>query len=161
VTSRPPNIVLCDDNEDDRFLFQEALSETSLETTLAIVDGGEALMDYLGESTVKPDAIFLDLNMPRKNGFECLKEIRRIEKFKATPIIIFSTSTDVGSINKTYDLGANLYVTKPSDFTALSGIIEQAILVIIENKFTQMPRNQFVLNERITSADESKAQAGK
>src|SRR5688572_16072019 len=108
------HILLADDDEDDRFLFQEALSEMSLHTRLVTALDGEQLMNQLGEDRL-PDVLFLDLNMPRKDGFQCLLEIKQNEKLKQLPVIIFSTSFHPDAVNKLYENGAQYYIRKPSN----------------------------------------------
>jgi CheY-like chemotaxis protein len=89
----PLKILLADDDTDDRFFFEKALNELSLNTHLTTVHGGEQLMEYLLENTKNlPDVLFLDLSMPRKNGIECLSEIKENKQLEAVPVIMFSTS---------------------------------------------------------------------
>src|ERR1041384_4215132 len=81
-------ILLSDDDKDDCFLFREALSELPHQTHLEIVNDGEQLMNYLHEHADRlPDVLFLDLNMPRKNGFECLSEIKHNDKLSSLPVV--------------------------------------------------------------------------
>src|ERR1035437_1105930 len=87
------NVLLADDDKDDRFFFKMALKEVTIPTQLETVTDGEILMDYLAENADRlPDVLFLDHNMPRKNGAECLLEIKLIPELKALPIVIYSTS---------------------------------------------------------------------
>src|ERR1017187_552055 len=89
----PIKILFADDDADDRFFFDKALKEIPIANHLTSVNDGEQLMNYLsGNSENIPDILFLDLSMPRKNGFECLVEIRQNEKFKDIKVIMFSTS---------------------------------------------------------------------
>lgn len=121
-------ILLAEDDEDDFILFQEALSEYKDTIRLDWVVDGEELMNILKIKIAElPDIIFLDINMPRKNGFECLTEIRQNEKLKHLPVIIFSTSNDPALISWMYNAGANLYLTKPSDFKSLKEKTQKAI----------------------------------
>ena len=88
----PLNILLADDDMDDRIFFDNALKEIPIATTLKTVSNGEQLMEWLFEKvTDLPDVLFLDLSMPRKTGFECLAEIKENEKLKALPVIMFTT----------------------------------------------------------------------
>lgn len=141
-------ILLADDDEDDRFLFEEALNEIQLAAPahLVSVRDGEQLMEVLS-STDLPDMLFLDLNMPRKNGFQCLFEIRKNEKLKDLPVIIFSTSYQPDAIDKLYEGGAQYYIRKPSNFEHFKKVILQAItLVTTCNRPHEKPsREQFVL----------------
>ena len=89
----PLNILLADDDIDDRFFFEKALKEIPIVTSLFIVKDGEELMDYLEvNATHLPDVLFLDLSMPRKSGFECLTEIKENTAMIKMPVIMFSTS---------------------------------------------------------------------
>lgn len=102
--------MLADDDESDRLLFVEAI-ELVEAATIATVNNGTELMDYFNKaSTVLPDILFLDLNMPRKNGMECLKELRSSTKFNGIYIAIFSTSASEKDIEQTFALGANAYI---------------------------------------------------
>ena len=91
----PLNILLADDDTDDCIFFENALKEICIETNLAIVHDGEQLLKYLLENSSRAlaiDVIFLDLNMPRKNGFESLAEIKENDNLKHIPVVMFSTS---------------------------------------------------------------------
>jgi CheY-like chemotaxis protein len=122
----PANILLADDDEDDRLLFRDVLKEYSKESNLTFAHNGEHLMTLL-RSEELPDVLFLDLNMPLKNGMECLEEIRGDERLKSLPVVIFSTSSHPGTINQMYDIGAHLYVRKPNDFKTLRKAIQEVL----------------------------------
>ncbi|AXB58723.1 response regulator [Flavobacterium fluviale] len=140
------NLLLADDDEDDCDFFKEALDEISIETSLNMVHDGVQLMDYLKANESKlPDVVFLDLNMPRKNGLECLAEIKDDEKLKELPIIIFSTSLDSEIVNNLYKNGASFYIRKPGDFSKLKKVIENALTNASENNFKQPERAHFIL----------------
>ena len=140
------NLLLADDDEDDCLFFKEALDEIAVSTNLSMVHDGVQLMDYLNtNNTNLPDVLFLDLNMPRKNGLECLEEIKNDEKLKTLPIIIFSTSLDSEIVNNLYQKGASYYIRKPGDFSKLKNVIEKALTVASENNFKQPERANFIL----------------
>lgn len=140
------NLLLADDDEDDCAFFKEALDELSLPASLVVVNDGVQLMDYLtANSSNLPDMLFLDLNMPRKNGHECLKEIKEIEKLHSLPIIIFSTSLDIEIVDLMYKKGATYYIRKPGEFSKLKKVIGNALNVASENKLKQPVREHFVL----------------
>jgi len=122
----PANILLADDDDDDRLLFGDVLREFSKDSNLTFAHNGEHLMTLL-RSEELPDVLFLDLNMPLKNGIECLEEIRGDAKLRNLPVVIFSTSTHPGTINQMYDIGAHLYVRKPNDFNALRKAISEVL----------------------------------
>jgi len=135
----PFNILLADDDADDRFIFEKALKEIPIATHLTTFSNGEELMDYLFKnSTDLPDVLFLDLSMPRKTGYECLIEIKENKKLEVIPIIVFTTSipsnigAEVDLSNTMVKLGALDYVRKPIDFDQLKHVIHQAIIRVIE-----------------------------
>jgi CheY-like chemotaxis protein len=137
----PLNILLADDDTDDRFFFEKALKEITIATNITTVKDGEELMQYLSENTEHlPDILFLDLSMPRKNGFECLYEIKENTELKDIPVVMFSTSytRDVNYeqdlINRLYRIGANDYIRKPGDFEQLKMVIHHSLTKLIENK---------------------------
>ncbi|HEY0031087.1 MAG TPA: response regulator, partial [Bacteroidia bacterium] len=106
--SSPINIVLADDDKDDHFLFAKALQEMPVSTCLTPISDGEKLMRYLSENLKQlPDVIFLDLNMPRKNGSECLTEIKLNRRLQHLPIIIYSTSFHKDILDLLYKYGAS------------------------------------------------------
>jgi CheY-like chemotaxis protein len=119
-------ILLADDDEGDRLLFKEAFSELKIKTVVDTVNDGMQLMELLmKEDRPLPDFIFLDLNMPRKNGMECLREIRNIEKLKDVFIAIYSTSDNEKDMEETFLHGANVYITKPDDFNTLKLLLHK------------------------------------
>jgi two-component system, response regulator len=125
-------ILLADDDPDDRKLTQDAFAENRLANILHCVEDGEELMDYLhrrgkydklrGETL--PGLILLDLNMPRKDGREALKEIKANPEFRRIPIVVLTTSKAEEDILRSYDLGVNSYVTKPVTFKSLVELIK-------------------------------------
>ena len=140
-------ILLAEDDEDDFLLFQEVLKEYKEPVDLNWVKDGEMLMNVLTEDVVElPHMLFLDINMPKKNGFECLAEIRQHEDLKNLPVIIFSTSKDPALINRMHTAGANLYLSKPNDFRRLKENIEKAILKDWEIQTPYPPLQDFVLS---------------
>lgn len=123
------NIFLADDDPDDRSFFEEALNRIRIPSVLTVAYDGVELMENL-EAIVDPPlpyVIFLDLNMPRKNGFECLHEIRATPKLKDIPVVIFSTTASEDAVNQSYQDGANYYICKPRSFEGLVNIIENVL----------------------------------
>jgi CheY-like chemotaxis protein len=130
-TSKPCVILMADDDPDDRLLVRDALGECKSETgvvdLMRFVDDGEDLMDYLNRrgkysdpaSSPRPDLILLDLNMPRKDGREALREIRATAELRSIPVVVFTTSRAETDIKLVYGLGANSFITKPTAFDAL------------------------------------------
>jgi len=146
MSSKHLNILLCDDDSDDCYFFNEALENLFLPTNLTAVHDGEQLMQLLtNETNELPHVLFLDLNMPRKNGFECLIEIKHNNELKHLPIIIFSTSFDQEVVNLLYKNGAQYFIRKPSEFPQLQKVILQALTLISKENIPQPPRDNFVL----------------
>jgi CheY-like chemotaxis protein len=125
---QPITILMADDDEDDRELTRDALHEARLANDLRFVFDGVELMDYLrregtyADSSVeapRPGIILLDLNMPKKNGREALAEIKAEETLRRIPIVVLTTSNDEQDVLRTYDLGANSFITKPVTFGGL------------------------------------------
>ncbi len=145
-SNKMKNIFLADDDADDRMFFEDALKKVAISTQLTVSNDGLELMNNL-ETIMEPpppDVIFLDLNMPRKNGFQCLEEIKNIHKLKDIPIVIFSTTTNEDAVNKTYQHGANHYICKPHSFELLVKAIETVLKLEMWQK-PQPPKEKFVL----------------
>lgn len=127
MNPRPINILLAEDDPDDRYLISEALDESRLNIHLYIVEDGEELLDYLyrrgkyADETQwpTPGLILLDLNMPRKDGREALQEIKADPRLRRIPIVALTTSRADEDIFRTYDNGVSGYIPKPVSFTGL------------------------------------------
>ncbi len=142
------SIFLADDDDDDCFLFRKALSELPFITNLTIVGDGEKLITRLmKKDCVVPDVVFLDLNMPRKNGNECLVEIRRNLTLVSLPIIILSTSFEIDEVKMLYNNGALYYMRKPYGFFDLQRIVHEALNLI---KNINQIKNRFLLQAGAT-----------
>jgi CheY-like chemotaxis protein len=141
------HLLLADDDQDDCFLFSEALNELSSNFKLEIVHDGVELMNFLSTQKTDnlPNTIFLDLNMPRKNGYECLIEIRQNHKFNPIKIIIFSTSFDLHTAHKLREIGADYYIRKPSDFSVLKKALNDVISIIQSEECSQANKDNFIL----------------
>lgn len=136
-------ILLADDDAEDRLLFKEALEETK-DADLVTAHDGLELMTKLSAMVELPDAIFLDLNMPCKDGHECLREIKSNKKFGKIPVIIYSTTKNKTQIDATYSEGANLFVTKPDSFTMLKQLLSK--IYAMKSSIHEAPdRKNFVL----------------
>ena len=130
MTTEYINICLADDDEDDRLFFTEAFDELRINTKVQTFNDGVALMDYLNdEDSILPNVLFLDLNMPRKNGVECLLEIKQNEKLNDIAIAIYSTSSSEDHIEETFINGANIYIKKPNDFEKLKKILSEIVTI--------------------------------
>ncbi len=138
-------IILADDDSDDCELFQDAVKELSIQTKLSILENGVALLAKLEEIVPPPpDVIFLDLNMPIKNGYEALIEIKNTPKLKGIPIVIFSTTASDDAVSKTYEQGASYFICKPSSFSLLIKVIE-TVLSLEMGQTLQTPREKYLL----------------
>jgi CheY-like chemotaxis protein len=123
----PITILIADDDPEDRMLVEDAFIESRLANDLRFVEDGEQLMDYLcrrGRYTdptnaPRPGVILLDLNMPRKDGREALREIKADPKLRQIPIVVLTTSRAEEDVFRSYDLGVNSFVTKPVTFAAM------------------------------------------
>ncbi|HWB27961.1 MAG TPA: response regulator [Chitinophagaceae bacterium] len=111
-------IFLADDDADDRFFLKQAFSKAKIPAKLTEVEDGQQLTDLLDgiSDPPPPDIIFLDINMPCKNGITCLREIRKSQKYDAIPVVMFSTSLHQKDIQETYDYGASRYIDKTTFF---------------------------------------------
>ena len=140
------NILLADDDLDDCLFFKEALEGMPVNTHLTAVHDGEQLMQLLANEKIKlPDILFLDLNMPRKNGFECLTEIKQNKKLKDLPVVIFSTSFEQEVVNLLYDNGAHFFIRKPSEFASFKKIILYTLTLIMLENVSKPAKENFVL----------------
>jgi CheY-like chemotaxis protein len=132
------NIFLADDDEDDRYAFTLAMNELNESVSLVHAEDGEKLLSLLDASKTEPHLIVLDINMPKKSGLDCLDGIRAAGRFKATPIVIFSTSIDKKAIEHAKKHGADFYIQKPDNFVQLKKITKFCIDVIA-NKAAGIP----------------------
>ena len=138
---RPLNILLADDDVDDCSFFEKALREIPIASQLKTVCDGEQLMNYLFENLGNlPEVLFLDLNMPFKNGFECLVEIKENEQLHNLPVVMFSTAFPKNSIyeeelkNKLLKIGAFHFIRKPHNIEHLKLEVHQALLIWQQNQ---------------------------
>jgi CheY-like chemotaxis protein len=140
------NILLAEDDQDDCYFFEKALKELATPALLTTVSDGDQLMNYLSvNSDHLPNVLFLDLNMPRKNGFDCLSEIKQNSKLKNLPLVILSTSNSTDAINKVFRSGAHIYIRKPADFNQLKQVIKHALPIVSERKFSTN-KVKYILN---------------
>ena len=117
-------VLMADDDDDFHRLTEIAIKEVGIKIQLRRVEDGEDLMDYLfrrnkyknANNCPRPELILLDLNMPRKNGFEALREIRSNPDLRPIPVIMLTVSSNLDDVQKSYNLGANSFITKPLDF---------------------------------------------
>lgn len=140
------HIILADDDEDDRLFFTEAFDELKISTKVNTFNDGVELMDYLNDdNAILPNVLFLDLNMPRKSGKECLNELRSNEKFNNIAIAIYSTSSSEEDIEDTFVDGANIYIKKPNDFTVLKKILLDVVTINWQYHTSGLNKDNFLL----------------
>ena len=125
-------ILIADDDAEDRMLVKDALDEGRLKNDIHFVENGEELVDYLhnrGKFSDKdkfptPGLILLDLNMPKKDGREALREIKNDPHLRLIPVVVLTTSKAEEDILRTYDMGVSSFITKPVTFTALVDVMK-------------------------------------
>jgi CheY-like chemotaxis protein len=140
------NIVLADDDEDDRLFFSEAISQLNFNSEITLVHNGNELMKYLEDSaSVVPDLVFLDLNMPRKGGIECLSEIRNSKKLGGLSVAIYSTSSSEEDIEECFIRGANVYINKPNNFENLKTVLYRVITTNYQYNNSSLNKDNFVM----------------
>jgi len=130
-SGKPIVILLADDDEEDRMLAADALAASRVVNDLRFVEDGDDLLDYLynrgrfsnAQESPRPGLILLDLNMPRKDGREALREIKADPELRRIPIVVLTTSKAEEDIYRTYDLGANSFITKPVSFEGLVAVM--------------------------------------
>jgi CheY-like chemotaxis protein len=129
---KPISILMADDDPDDCMLAQDALDEAHLANDLRFVGDGEELLDYLWRrgaysapgAAPRPGMILLDLNMPRKDGREALRELKADPSLRRIPVVVLTTSKAEEDILRTYDLGVNTFITKPVTFEGLVALMK-------------------------------------
>jgi CheY-like chemotaxis protein len=146
--ARPITILLADDDEEDRMLTSDALAESRVVNDLRFVEDGQELLDYLyrrgkfaaPNAAPTPGLILLDLNMPRMDGREALREIKADPELRRIPIIVLTTSKAEEDIYRTYDLGANSFISKPVQFTSLVEVMKEIKRYWIE--IVELPKDR-------------------
>jgi CheY-like chemotaxis protein len=116
-------VLMADDDEDDRMLTKSAFSRGRVREELRFVGDGEALIQALRGPGERPTLILLDLNMPRMNGIEALREIKRDPILKDIPVVVLTTSSASEDISRSYDLGANSFITKPNGLDSYQDMV--------------------------------------
>ena len=140
------HIILADDDEDDRLFFTDAFDELCMNTKVSTYNDGVELMNYLNnKDTIMPQVLFLDLNMPKKSGIECLNEIKANSKMSDMAIAIYSTSASEEDIEETFVLGANIYIKKPSDFKALKKVLSDVVSINWQYHTNGLNKDNFLL----------------
>ncbi|HET9677232.1 MAG TPA: response regulator [Solirubrobacterales bacterium] len=145
MTAKPILILMAEDDADDRLLVKEALEESRVLNELRFVEDGEELLEYLRrqgryaaeEASPRPGLVLLDLNMPRKDGREALREIKADPELRRIPIVVMTTSKAEEDIFRSYDSGASSYITKPVTFERLVELMKTLGQYWIE--FVELP----------------------
>lgn len=141
----PLRILLADDSTDEHFLFRHVLRHFGNQISIQTVENGADLTDLLSQPDAElPHLLFLDLNMPLKNGKESLAEIRSNTKFDAISVLIYSTSDEEHDIDETFKLGANLYVAKPQEYSVLQETLTELVDLFNKTGFPKPSRKDFV-----------------
>jgi CheY-like chemotaxis protein len=133
MTTQPMEILLVEDNEDDILLEQEAIADAKLVNLMFVVRDGEEALAYLRrqdqyQNAQMPGLILLDINMPKKNGFEVLNELKADPDLMHIPVVMLTTSDSEADIVKSYAKGACSFITKPMDFDKFRNVIKQFAL---------------------------------
>lgn len=132
----PPTILFVDDDADDTFLFREVLAEVDPALGFASAANGEEALDKLSRSDGRlPDLIFMDLNMPRMNGRECLAAIKASDRLRHIPVIMYTTSSYGKDKEDVLNSGAAFYITKPANYADL-----KSILSVVTQHISDLPR---------------------
>lgn len=140
------HLILADDDEDDRLFFTDAFRELKMNTKVNTFNDGVELMNYLNkEDALMPNVLFLDLNMPKKTGIECLIEIKANTKMSGIAIVIYSTSASEEDIEKTFVLGANIYIKKPGDFKKLKKVLSEVVSINWQYHTNSLNKDNFLL----------------
>lgn len=140
------NILLADDDKDDCFFFAKALKKIPIPTSLFILEDGEALVNYLYDGKKNShDILFLDVNMPRKNGMECLTEIKANKKIKDFPVVIYSTSLSESVVELFYEKGAHYYLKK-CEFNKLVSCLTSILTHIKKDDFIKRTKDKFIFS---------------
>lgn len=139
-------IALADDDEDDRMFFEDAFEELKINTKVQTFKDGAELMEHLNLPDVQiPEILFLDLNMPKKSGLECLYEIKADERLKGMVVAIYSTSSSEEHIEETFVNGANVYIKKPNDFNDLKKVLSEVVTINWQYHTTGMNKDNFLM----------------
>ena len=125
-------ILIAEDDADDRLLFKTAFEEKGYKDQIEFVENGIELWKFLENISkratnerIYPSFILLDLNMPKKDGREVLREIKQHPEFKKIPVVVFTTTNSENEVKRCYELGANTYVVKPVSFDSLLKVVEE------------------------------------
>ena len=140
------NILPADDDDDDCFFFKKAVTACVPPHNFSAVHNGKQLVQlHTDETNELADVLFPDLNMPRKNGFECLSEIKQYQKLKNLPVVTLSTSGSNNDMRLLFRKGADVYIRKPSNFEQMVQVIQHALPMASESIVTNA-KLKYILN---------------
>lgn len=142
---QPSNVLIAEDDDDDYVIFSLAIADTSIAVVLSRAEDGIALMNLLSERV--PDILFLDLLMPGKDGRQCLREIRSNKNFDHLPIIVYSSLSDLETVEYCYREGSNLYAVKPASMEDLRVTLQRILTIDWKKTMYYPPRSEFVLGK--------------
>ena len=146
MTEVTTHVLLADDDKDDREYFMDAFKSLKLNIEVQFVNNGIELMKYLNEpSAIIPHILFLDLNMPKKSGLECLIAIRKIERLKNLTVVIYSTSSSEKDMEDTFVNGANVYMKKPAHLTVLKKLLSHILTINWQYHTSGLNRDNFLM----------------
>lgn len=144
---KPISILLADDDEDDRDFFTDIIHQVNGPVEVVCTTNGSELFKKLKQlSENLPDLLFLDLNMPGKDGRECLCEMKSNERFRGMQVIVCSTSSSPDDINYAYDKGADLYLVKPTSHGTYYDMLKNVLDMFLNKKLPVRDRQKFVCN---------------
>jgi CheY-like chemotaxis protein len=138
-------ILLADDDPDDCMLFTEALRDLSIRQQPVIIPDGQQLIDYLKDAVIIPDLVFLDINMPLKDGVAALKEIKAEKSLRHIPVVMLSTTKSPQTLQETYRSGASLYACKPTSYTSLVLLLQKILSLDASGLLAHRSLEQFVI----------------
>ena len=144
-TRKISHILLADDDEDDRTLFTEAVKAISPDIKVTLAENEPSLLIFL-DNEIKPEVIFLDVNMPLKSGLDCLRAIKSNMNYLNTSVVMYSTSNNMKDIDAAYEEGADFYIIKPSNYNSLIEILK-ALFETLSTIRRFHSRESFLINE--------------
>jgi len=147
VKDKSHTLFLAEDDEDDRLFFSMAVAAVDKELKLIAFNDGVELISYLDKAAEIPNILFLDINMPKLSGLECLEEIRNCEDWKDIPVAMYSTSGNENDIERSRELGAQVFIMKPFQLSKLAEIIDWALSMDWEK--TVLTPQEFFIKEKI------------
>jgi len=148
ISNCPITILFTDDDQDDQHIFKEALNDSKLNYVITCFSDGVQLIEYLNHVVLNTlaDILFLDINMPKLNGFECIKIIRDNPDYSKLFIAIYSTSSAENDVEKAYNAGANVYIRKPNDFKRLTKVLVDLLHNSWDKHWTFYNRKNFLVS---------------